>query len=88
MQNCVKTAEKVWVLNPLIGKSVGVKTPTSPTGATPLAGALTRVVVRLEREIEVFPDGATAHPIRQNVLTTAEVKVCNGGFPKERIFNH
>ncbi len=36
MQNCGKTAEKVRVLNPLIGKSVGVKTPTSPTGATPL----------------------------------------------------
>ncbi len=39
VQNCVKTAEKVWVLNPLIGKSVGVKTPTSPTGATPLPAA-------------------------------------------------
>ncbi len=36
VQNCGKTAEKVWVLNPLIAKSVGVKTPTSPTGATPL----------------------------------------------------
>ncbi len=28
--------KKVRVLNPLTGKSVGVKTPTSPTGATPL----------------------------------------------------
>lgn len=36
VQNYGKTAEKVWGLNPLIGKSVGVKTPTSPTGATPL----------------------------------------------------
>ncbi len=36
VRNCGKTAEKVWVLNPLIAKSVGVKTPTSPTGATPL----------------------------------------------------
>ncbi len=39
-----------------------------------VAGALTRAVVRLERETEVFPDGATAHPIRQKVLTTADVK--------------
>ena len=31
-----KTAVKVWVLNPLTGKNVGVKTHTSPTGATPL----------------------------------------------------
>ncbi len=37
VQNCGKTAEKVRLLNPLTGKSVGVKTPTSPTGATPLS---------------------------------------------------
>ncbi len=36
VQNCGKTAEKVRVLNPLTGKSVGVKTPTSSTGGTPL----------------------------------------------------
>jgi len=36
VQNCGKTAEKVRVLNTLTGKSVGVKTPTSPTGARPL----------------------------------------------------
>ena len=36
VQNCGKTAEKVWVLNPHTGKSVGVKTPTSPMDATPL----------------------------------------------------
>lgn len=35
---------------------------------------ITRVVVRLERETEVLPDGATAHPIWQNVLTRADVK--------------
>ncbi len=39
-----------------------------------VAGALTRAVVSLERETEVFSDGATAHPIWQNVLTTADVK--------------
>ncbi len=37
-------------------------------------GALTRTVVRLERETEVFSDGATAHPRQHNVLTTADVK--------------
>ena len=31
-----KTVEKVWVLNPLTGKSVGVRLPTSPTGAMTL----------------------------------------------------
>lgn len=39
-----------------------------------VAGAHTRAVVRLERETEVLPDGATAHPIWQNVLTRADVK--------------
>ena len=36
VQNGRITAEKVWVLNPLTGKSVSVKTHTSPTGATTL----------------------------------------------------
>ena len=36
VQNRGKNAEKVWVLNRLTGKSVGVKTPISPTGVTPL----------------------------------------------------
>lgn len=39
-----------------------------------VAGAHTRAVVRLERETEVLPDGATAHPIWQNVLTRVDVK--------------
>ncbi len=43
VQNCGKTAEKVRVLNPLTGKSVGVKTPTSPMGATPLRHSLYRL---------------------------------------------
>ncbi len=51
VRNCGKTAEKVWVLNPLIAKSVGVKTPTSPTGATPLL-LLYTVVTNPMQQIE------------------------------------
>ncbi len=47
VRNCGKTAEKVWVLNPLIAKSVGVKTPTSPTGATPLPTRIERLDLSL-----------------------------------------
>lgn len=48
-----------------------------------VAGTHTRAVVRLERETEVLHDGATAHPIRQNVLTTADVET---SFDEEKAF--
>ena len=52
LSNCsevfVQSCGKVWVFNPPTRKSVGVKTPTSPTGAPPLTA------VSLRREVPTY----------------------------------
>ncbi len=44
VQNRGKTAEKVWVLNPLIGKSVGVLSPTGVCRHTHIAPNLMKII--------------------------------------------
>lgn len=63
---CVLSLDLQWqpVAVSLCGKSCDIT----------VAGVHTRAVVRLERETEVLPDGATAHPIWHNVLTRADEK--------------